>query len=356
MIEKLLLQNFQSHKKSELVLDPGVNVIVGDSNAGKTAILRALYWLIFGKPSGTTIVRHNIKTNCTVSAALSTGEEVTRVRGKTDNFYDLDGQVYKGFGQNVPEPVVNAFNMSDINFARQLDAPFLLSKSAGDVAQYLNKLVNLEAIGTSLSNISSLSRNWSREKSSLASRIEDLKEDLAKMDWVECADKKLRFIEKKNENVLKTKTVVSRISRELATYHRAQEQLDELPDHRPLEKRLNKINKLMGGHKTTASTLKTLQDAVEAHNKAFAALCVLEPYKPLDKRILEVERKIEKTQALLNKKQTLKALLTDFVKKENATDVLLFDEEVAQKRYYSIMPEVCPLCDQPIGEKGVPNK
>ncbi|MFR9297315.1 MAG: AAA family ATPase, partial [Aedoeadaptatus pacaensis] len=43
-IEKIILVNFQSHVYSELSLSRGVNVIVGPSDSGKTAIMRALRW------------------------------------------------------------------------------------------------------------------------------------------------------------------------------------------------------------------------------------------------------------------------------------------------------------------------
>ena len=56
MISGLLLKNFQSHKKTILHFHPGVNAIIGKSNSGKTAILRALYWIIYNRPSGISFV------------------------------------------------------------------------------------------------------------------------------------------------------------------------------------------------------------------------------------------------------------------------------------------------------------
>ena len=39
MIKSIQLKNFQSHRDTTLRLSPGVNVIVGDPQNGKTAIL-----------------------------------------------------------------------------------------------------------------------------------------------------------------------------------------------------------------------------------------------------------------------------------------------------------------------------
>ena len=52
MIKKIQIQNFQSHKETTLKLDPGVNIIVGTTDSGKTSILRALRWVIWNRPSG----------------------------------------------------------------------------------------------------------------------------------------------------------------------------------------------------------------------------------------------------------------------------------------------------------------
>lgn len=45
IIEKIVLENFQSHKKSEYELKQGLNVFIGKSSSGKSAIQRALAWV-----------------------------------------------------------------------------------------------------------------------------------------------------------------------------------------------------------------------------------------------------------------------------------------------------------------------
>ena len=46
-IKKIILQNFQSHKYSIVELDEQLNVIVGPSDSGKSAIIRALKWVLY---------------------------------------------------------------------------------------------------------------------------------------------------------------------------------------------------------------------------------------------------------------------------------------------------------------------
>ena len=89
MIEYIQLRNFQSHKDSELEFSPGVNVIIGDSDQGKTAIMRAFYWLIFGKPSGDSMRKWNTKADTEVT--VETAEhQISRIRGKSVNQYIVE--------------------------------------------------------------------------------------------------------------------------------------------------------------------------------------------------------------------------------------------------------------------------
>ena len=39
--------NFQSHANTKLNFDEGVNVIIGPSDSGKTAVIRAMKWIFF---------------------------------------------------------------------------------------------------------------------------------------------------------------------------------------------------------------------------------------------------------------------------------------------------------------------
>ena len=49
----LHLINFQSHLNTVIELHPGLNILVGESDQGKTAIIRALRWLFYNEPRGT---------------------------------------------------------------------------------------------------------------------------------------------------------------------------------------------------------------------------------------------------------------------------------------------------------------
>lgn len=150
MIHSIELHNFQSHKDSRLEFVAGVNGIVGESRKGKTAILRALHWNRENKPTGEAHLSNWIKDQkkkiigeCKV-IVKTTGGEIARVRSKDFNGYFLGEDKFEAINRDVPEPIKTAWGFTEINVQRQLDPPFLLSKSAPEVSRFFNQVLALD--------------------------------------------------------------------------------------------------------------------------------------------------------------------------------------------------------------------
>ena len=106
MIEKLQIKNFQSHKDSTLEFSPGVNVIVGSSDSGKSAIIRGLRWLAYGKPRGDSM-RSWWGGDITITVQLSDCE-ITRKKGSTNTYFLNKGQnttEFNAIGHEVPQEI-----------------------------------------------------------------------------------------------------------------------------------------------------------------------------------------------------------------------------------------------------------
>ena len=56
-LKQITLKNFQSHKDSTIQLDRGLNAIIGPSDSGKSAIIRAIKWVLYNEPSGDFFIR-----------------------------------------------------------------------------------------------------------------------------------------------------------------------------------------------------------------------------------------------------------------------------------------------------------
>jgi len=198
MIKTLEIQNFQSHASSELIFHPGVNVIIGSSDSGKTAIIRALRWVIWNRPSGDSIQSHwggETLVKITTEDAI----QITRIKGKGDRYISHvtgeEDMEFKAFGTSVPEEINNFLNLNEINIQRQLDAPFLLSETSGEIAKHFNKIAKLDKIDTSMSFIKREMTTISSTMAYTEKNITNVEQELKKYDGIEQIEVQIEVLE-----------------------------------------------------------------------------------------------------------------------------------------------------------------
>ena len=125
-IKSLDIKNFQAHKELHLDLGKNIVTITGESDRGKSAILRSLIWLATNRPSGDDFIRYGTN-ECAVKAIVD-GHTIERVKGKKTNSYILDGVEYKALKTDVPEEIAKILNIDKNNIQQQFD-PILDRKS-----------------------------------------------------------------------------------------------------------------------------------------------------------------------------------------------------------------------------------
>lgn len=193
MFKTLEIQNFQSHENTRLELHPGINAIVGDSDKGKSATLRALLWAATNRPSGDAHVSDWCRTK-TGGLKKGTGARVTvtdatgacaRVRTGDVNGYEVNGVLCEAVRTDVPDEAQDFFNLGEVNIQRQTDPPFLLASSAGEVARFFNRIIKLEEIDKTLSMAESRRRATTAETKILDADIIVAEKALADLHWVD---------------------------------------------------------------------------------------------------------------------------------------------------------------------------
>jgi DNA repair ATPase RecN len=156
-LTKIKLSNFQSHIDTEITLAPPGNltVITGPSDCGKSAVIRALCWVLYNQPRGVDFI--NVNHSRTV-VHVKTPEAVISREASTGgiNRYGIDSQIYEGFGVNVPLEVQQATGIRKLdigdqsfmlNVSEQLAGPFLGKSVSGPArAKVLGKLAGTEEV------------------------------------------------------------------------------------------------------------------------------------------------------------------------------------------------------------------
>ena len=197
-IQRVLIENFQSHARTELTFSPGLNVIIGPSDHGKSAVLRAIRWALYNEPRGTEFVRHGAR-ECRVTVTMSDGAEVVREvlltksggSGRSRYIVRMPGeepQVFEGFGSQVPLEVLRAHGMPQVqldtdkrvllNLGTQLEGPFLMAESGSFRARALGRLLGVHVVDAAVRNTQKDLRTARSDVARLEERLQQYDDEL----------------------------------------------------------------------------------------------------------------------------------------------------------------------------------
>jgi hypothetical protein len=155
MIKRLKIRDYMAHKDTELELGPGVTVLTGPNNSGKSAVVEALR-CVAQNPVPHHVIRHGA-SKAVVRVELDSGEAVEWVRSRGNTVYQLfkaahnrDGpddapEVYAKFGRTPPEDIRRLLRLDlvetesgavDIHIGNQRYPIFLLDQTGSQAASF----------------------------------------------------------------------------------------------------------------------------------------------------------------------------------------------------------------------------
>ncbi len=201
-LERLTLRNFQAHEKIVIDFNPGITTIVGPSDVGKSAIIRALSWVLYNQPSGEAFIKHG-EERVQARLRLDGDQLIVRERGK-ENLYRLDEQEFKAFGSNVPTPIKDLLQVSEINIQRQFDAPFWFAESSGEVSRRLNEIVNLGVIDDALASVAAQLRKANERVEFTKERVAELEQKVVSLAFVGAFSAQVSLCTDLHKKVLET--------------------------------------------------------------------------------------------------------------------------------------------------------
>ncbi len=182
MINTISIENFQSHKNTYLEFPPGVSIITGSSDSGKSSIIRALLWSINNRPLGNQFKSwfSNEKESVEVGIEFDNGYLI-KERKNSKNIYDINGTKFEAVKSDIPDDMQNLTNLSDYNIQTQIQPYFLLQDTAGEVAKRFNELIGLDVIdilfknlNSSISNLKGKIADYNNEINNLNLQIKSL--------------------------------------------------------------------------------------------------------------------------------------------------------------------------------------
>lgn len=348
MIKEIRLKNFQAHQDTVLELHPGVNVVAGSSNSGKSSVLRAINWAVYNRPSGDAFVSHwarNDKGNQSADTSVEIifdNASVERKKSKaTKNTYTLNDLVLEAVGLDVPEEVSDAINFTEVNTQRQHDAPFLLSESPGEVARFFNKIVHFDAIDKYLSSIESKKRKAKADASHAEETAKRLRDDLAKLDWLEKASKIIERIEELQASRDEAEGALTSLDTQIVGWERHITRLATYGDTiKKAESLVRAIQSKEDKALETARIYDSISGAIGVYERA---LKVIESAKEVDyaeKLVKRITKSKQELMALYETRETLDRS----IKKAQGCKATIEDIKVELPALIKSLPDTCPVC------------
>lgn len=180
--KRLEIQNFQSHVDTVIDFSADFNVIIGPSDTGKSAIIRALRKLVRDDPSGKGFL-HNGKSECIIKLTVEKNGslfDIIRKITPSKNLYYIGENEFGGFGREIPEEVQGVLEMTlielengskiDLHFVDQFDAPFMVSRgAAGERSKLFGYIGGLHVLDRAITQVNSDIRRGNTELKSQAS-------------------------------------------------------------------------------------------------------------------------------------------------------------------------------------------
>jgi exonuclease SbcC len=143
MLKRIELTNFMSHKHTVIDLAPGLTVLVGPNNCGKSAVVAALQ--ILSENANSTYVRRHGEKDCSVRVETDDGHVVEWHR-KSTPYYVIDDRLFDRLKDGMPEAELNQIlrlpsvkvgtEDCNIHFGAQKSPIFLLDRSGAHAASF----------------------------------------------------------------------------------------------------------------------------------------------------------------------------------------------------------------------------
>ncbi|MCX8131923.1 MAG: AAA family ATPase [Clostridia bacterium] len=347
-IRKVIVENFQSHEYTELDFDKGLNVIVGPSDQGKSALIRAIKWVLYNEPRGFEFIRHGTAV-ARVTLEMDAGFKIIRERSKSKNRYIVinpDGEeaIYEGFGNEIPKEVINAHGIpkvildadisSSLNIGDQLEGPFLLSETGSVRAKAIGRLTGIHiidnAVRDSMTDLRRENQNLDRVNNEIESinlkledykGLENIKERLSTAENIigklDLKTNRLKILDRDVEILKSTNNEVERINTVLVKLRNLKESEEKLKNCSSLVLRLQKANKFYNELKTLEEQMEKVRFTIKQTDNYEECQNIIKSAEGIKVKYDNIKRHNHSLRQLYNEEKTAARIIKDTEEVEN---------------------------------------
>lgn len=159
-IQNLILKNFQQWKTGNITFTKGLNILVGNTECGKSTLFRAISSILTGK-----MPEDYIRKGCKeveVKINFDDNTYFKRFRNKKDNIADANGLVFERVGKEIPFEYFKSLGNTSISFGNkelslclysQFEPHFFITLSDYDKSKLIGTICGIDIVDKLIDNI-----------------------------------------------------------------------------------------------------------------------------------------------------------------------------------------------------------
>lgn len=339
---------------------PGLNAIIGPNDRGKSTLLAAVGWVLWGRPAGDTVRSWGAKKKAetVVELLFADGLTIARQRDHSGNKYCVKQlgnpkpTEFRAMGNSVPPEIQDLLSLQEINFQGQANNLYPMQLTPGEFGQVINSHCRLDLIHSSTQRVSSASRALSTSLQTAENLQAEAEKELSELEWTipardalnaaSLSKKKYEQLQQKWEQTDSTRKDLERERDRFShLYARVMEMQERMAALRTASEEARRIHK---SYETVEEVLNQLAQ-IKRETKHASRVVLLKT------RVIEIREKQDRAKALASIIENMRELLNSLdycsksllIAKKKRADAL---QEIKDVR--KALPEVCPTCGQPL--------
>ncbi len=317
MINEIQLINWKAHKDTKLRFVKGTNVLMGVMGAGKSSVLDAISYALFGTYPALQHKRSSVagiiksrpaqEQEAVVRLSFSVGKDVYDIErrialnGTTKAVLNKNGEYLQSQPQRVTETVEKVLKVEYDLFSRavyseQNRLDYFLELRAADRKSQIDELLGLDKFSIAIENATTLANR-------ISEMVSDQEADMARLDVDKIRAERDSLNKEKEEIAAEAKRIESELAKKTANLAKLEEELKRVKE---LYNRKNALAKEIAESKSKLEVLKSeiskieskgLGDYASIESNLKKAKDELDRLKAEEARIREIEGEAKRNSA-----------------------------------------------------------
>jgi len=348
-IKSVKLVNFQCHKLLELNFTGETNLISAGNLAGKTAIGRAIRWVMTDRPRGDWMRRivNGKKTEKTsVKIVFEDSTVVTREKGEHGlNKYVFNGDEYENF-KEMPAPVIEYFGSATLTlnkneflvpFTDDEESLFMTNENPSTRGALINYLTGIDVADKIKKTITSEIRQLNKDSEDVKEKITECTSTMDRLIGIYEIEQDFADVKVKQEELSRLTASVTAIQQAVVNLEAVKKRLEKLKPVASIAAMVTAVN----------NAIIYLQ-AISDYQKSISKVEKLKGVDVIAKLIEENRNRCEKLNLITVKISSLNNLLISMKSKRSEIEAIENELPMLNKEIETLKSSMklvkCPTC------------